>query len=157
MSVQLTLDFFFTFQRAEFALKGAKFLQNTTDGSPALASWKKFAGTEEVRMALENPQDDALMAAIDYYFAAPPRVQIVRNGALDWDDRTVGKRKDAATLLDHVRTTRNNLFHGGKRSPELMRPRDVLLVEHGIVIVRASINAYAPVLQIFESYDMPAQ
>lgn len=157
MSLDLTLDFFFTYQRAEFALKNSDFLQDKNDGRKALASWKEFARSDEVRAVLENPQEDDLKAAIAYYFAEPPRDQIVLGGVPAWKDRDAVKDGSAEDLLDLVRITRNNLFHGGKRSPELMRPRDLALVQHGLTIVRASIYAHPRVLQAFDSYDKPAQ
>src|ERR1700752_2467859 len=103
----LLLDFFVTFARFEYALKRAGYLEKKPFASP---DWRRFA--EDLRGIPEENQK-AILASATYLQAEPPKQQVVVDGALRWDER---KPSDSQTqsVIESVKTVRNNLFHGGK-------------------------------------------
>jgi len=94
--------------------------------------------------------------AIRYYFAHPPRQQIVKDGALNWRDKPPNEEGGAASLLTHVCRTRNNLFHGGKSAAYLLG-RDRTLVQHGLIVLQACMEAHPEVREYFHAFSEEGQ
>ena len=104
----LAFDFFFHFSRFEYALKANGFLKSAAFGSNADANWdacvKKFEGSY-------SPGTDAL----ELTELAPKKQIVGRDRQLGWADVGFGaSASELEKVSRHLRTTRNNLFHGGK-------------------------------------------
>jgi hypothetical protein len=105
---QLAFRFFKMFARFEYALKAAGFHRGDGEAKP---NWDDFA--KIVNDIFDNTQNKLLKESITYMLHTPPKIQYLRNGLLEWQDRPV-KGDTAHKLLLYIRRVRNNLFHGGK-------------------------------------------
>lgn len=107
----LAFDFLYFFARFEFALKVNGYLKKTGVGQPAEAGWMLF----RERWEGDYQTTEAAAALI----AANPKKQVVgEGGTLDF--RPVVFPDNTSTLAQVIvlcQTVRNNLFHGGKSSP----------------------------------------
>ncbi|WP_354674949.1 hypothetical protein [Cupriavidus alkaliphilus] len=153
MPDDLAIEFFFTFQRAEHALKMAGLRKNKP---VAEACWTRFAREPQVTALLAADDGGPLSEAIRYYFAHPPRQQMVRDAVLVWEEKAPNPDGGAEALLAHVGRMRNNLFHGGKCAAHLYG-RDRELVEHGLCILRACIEAHPEVREHFRAFTPEGQ
>jgi hypothetical protein len=107
----LFVQFFFSFAKAEYALKNAGYYQKrSTDAMP---DWARFAKD------FEGQFDLARVSQAQYLLSSPPRKQVIENGALDWKDTPRCNEGDLNWLLILVRRVRNNLFHGGKMTSQV--------------------------------------
>ncbi|WP_292581923.1 hypothetical protein [Mesorhizobium sp.] len=108
----IAFEFLYFFARFEFALKVNGYLKKSDAGQPAEASWKLFREQWEGNYQIT----DAAASLI----AANPKKQIVgAGGTLDFSP--VAFADDSSTLARVTtlcQTVRNNLFHGGKSSPD---------------------------------------
>lgn len=109
----LVLEFFVTFSRFEYALKRAGYLKKKSNAS---ADWVRFA--EDVQ-ALPDDNKAVILDSAPYLQGRPPKKQIAVNGALQWQIRPMGA-SPIQSLIESVKTVRNNLFHGGKFPEELI-------------------------------------
>lgn len=142
---QLASTFFRTFARAEYALKASGF--NNGEGA-AEANWRKFA--LEVEELIAHPQDQSLEAAIGFYFDAPPKKQVIREGVITWEVSPPKTNSRADALLVYVRRVRNNLFHGGKFNGRWFEPeRSEPLLRHGLVILSACMESVGAVREAY--------
>lgn len=143
---RLAVRLFKEFARFEYALKAANFHNGDGDAEP---NWRNFALS--VEDALTHPQSDALREAIKYMLTHPPKKQVIRAGALDWDTVVPNANSRADLVLLYVRRVRNNLFHGGKFSGRWFDPeRSEELLRHSLVILEACLAA-SP--QVREAYN----
>ncbi|EJL74099.1 hypothetical protein AB4142_15060 [Variovorax sp. 2RAF20] len=104
---ELAFEFFFWFSRFEYALKENGYLKSLVDGTRAEPGWEKFVDHWQLKYV---PSQEARRL-----LTAPPDRQIVLGGKLEW--QPVGLADcvcDLARIVRLVKTTRNNLFHGGK-------------------------------------------
>lgn len=122
---ELRLEFFCVFSRFEYALKRTRFCTpgwSIHRGRPdarrsASADWKAFG--RQIDNALMSCESQEFVRAADYLFSAPPSRQIVaHDGGLGWDPIGISGKRTAGKLLELVKAVRNNLFHGGKCSPD---------------------------------------
>lgn len=142
----LARKFFHVFSRAEYALKASGF--NNGDG-PAKANWQLFALSVETLIA--NPATPELKEAIDFFFNAPPKMQVIVGGVIQWAVSEPQTNSKADKLLLYVRRVRNNLFHGGKFNGHWFEPeRSESLLLHSLTILRACVES-VPAVQ--EAYD----
>lgn len=122
------LDFFWKFSAFECALKREGFLRKgPTNG--AEADWDRFAS--EVKQQFACVSTPGFRAALVKLQTLAPRRQVVRNDRLAWDPvLRKATDSDAEYILRLLRTSRNNLFHGGKYPDgpieEVARNRDIL-------------------------------
>jgi hypothetical protein len=105
---KLVLEFLYTFSRFEYALKRSGY--HGQEGKAAEAEWDRF---ENALTALPDDQLAPVLACGKVILANPPKKQVVRGGALSWEDSTP-TASEIKTLVTYVRRIRNNLFHGGK-------------------------------------------
>src|SRR5215213_6455764 len=99
------------FSRFEFALKREGFLTSLKEGARAEPNWVRF--TSELATQCDPAMMAEILAAGTYLSGKPSRKQIVSLGSLGWEaEPPPADSLDA--LFSAVRTTRNNLFHGGK-------------------------------------------
>ena len=76
---QLAGKLFHVFSRTEYALKAAGY--NNGDGA-AEANWRNFSLA--VEDLITNPTTQELQEAIDFFFNAPPKKQIIVGGVIQW-------------------------------------------------------------------------
>lgn len=109
---KLVFEFFYRFSRFESALKEQGYLRDRRPLSNAEPDWNAFA---DKLGADYEPNADACEL-----IEAKPKKQIVMdNCTLGFVDRKPrhGERS-IDIVIDHVRTVRNNLFHGGKHGAD---------------------------------------
>jgi len=141
----LAFEFFREFARYEYCLKATGLRE---DSRAAKASWSKY--TAEVTQVIDAPQAQGLERAIAYFIDHPPKKQIVKDGALDWDDTLPDHQSKAELILLLVCRVRNNLFHGGKFNGRWFEPqRSENLMQHALVILRACAQSHGKVSEAY--------
>ena len=134
---QLARTLFAVFSRTEYALKAAKY--NNGDGA-AEANWRTFALAVEDLIA--NPRSQELQEAINFFFNAPPKKQVIVGGVIKWEVAEPETNSQADKLLIYVRRVRNNLFHGGKFNEHWFAPeRDEPLLRHSLTILTECVES----------------
>lgn len=125
---ELVFDFFWKFSLFECALKREGFLRvGRNDG--AEADWDRFS--REIRGKFGAIAIPGFKEAVHELWRLSPRRQVVRDGHLGWDpvERRLDESDEGYTLR-LLRTSRNNLFHGGKYPDgpihEVAHDRDIL-------------------------------
>ena len=132
---QLILDFFEKFARLEAAMKERGFC---TRGKykAAKPDWTKF--DTELAGNLVPGSGNELVAAMTYFLAQPPEVQILRNRKAVFEPKPLRGQTDGAKVLCAVCRVRNNLFHGGKHTDHSPEERDPTLLRHAITVLDAA-------------------
>lgn len=152
----LVLDFFWKFSVFECALKREGFLR-TGRNKGAEADWDCFG--REVQGRFSQVSTPGFGEAVDKLKQLSPRRQVVRNGHLGWDPivRQAGESNEAY-ILRLLRTSRNNLFHGGKYPDgpieEVARDREVL--HAALVILDGCYELHAGVRRWIDEGHNPA-
>ena len=142
---QLAGKLFHFFSRTEYALKVSGF--NKGDGA-AEADWRAFALAVEAVIA--NPTSPELKEAIEFFFNAPPKKQIIVSGVIQWETSEPDTDSKADKLLVYVRRVRNNLFHGGKFNGRWFEPeRSEPLLRHSLTILRACVESVPSVQEAY--------
>lgn len=142
---QLAGKLFRVFSRTEYALKAAGY--NNGDGA-AEANWRAFALAVEDLIA--NPTHQELCEAIDFFFSAPPKKQVIIEGVIQWKTSEPTTDSQADKLLIYVRRVRNNLFHGGKFNGHWFEPdRSEPLLRHSLTILNACVDSVAKVHEAY--------
>jgi hypothetical protein len=139
----LAADFLAVFSRFEYSLKRNGYL---LEGKAARPDWNCFAA--RLQGECSPSEAKAVVEAVPYLAVYPTRKQIVEDHSLSWDEP--GKPVTTLTgLLDAVRITRNNLFHGGKFpipvGPVTEPLRDSKLVHDCIAVLLACLELDCPV------------
>ena len=142
---QLAGKLFHVFSRTEYALKAAGY--NKGDGA-AEANWRKFALAVEDLIA--NPANQELQEAINFFFNAPPKKQVIVDGVIQWKVSEPATNSQADKLLIYVRRVRNNLFHGGKFNGHWFKPeRSEVLLRHSLTILTACVESVPTVCEAY--------
>lgn len=142
---QLAGKLFHVFSRTEYALKAAGY--NNGDGA-AEANWRNFSLA--VEDLITNPTTQELQEAIDFFFNAPPKKQIIVGGVIQWKISEPGTNSKADKLLIYVRRARNNLFHGGKFNGHWFAPeRSEPLLRHSLAILTACVESVPAVHEAY--------
>jgi hypothetical protein len=126
MHDKLTLSFFATFSRFEYALKAAGKVRAGIGGA-AEANWQEVENA--IRQA-DVQSAERIRSKAGILLTDPPRKQVVVDGQLHW--QPAGPAGDEAqNLVASLKRVRNNVFHGGKYSPKavLFSPRSALLIQ----------------------------
>jgi hypothetical protein len=109
----LILEFFWKFSVFECALKREGFLRKGRNNT-AEPDWNKF-GKVMQRRFIEVQRVNGFDEAVHTLKVAKPRRQVVCNGKLCWEElQPQPGESEEEFVLRLVKTTRNNLFHGGK-------------------------------------------
>lgn len=155
------LDFFLTFARFEYALKAAGLFRPRTrrrtrsqrpeEYPDAEPDWPRFA--QSIRHAFQSDATPELSVACRYLFDYPPYREVVADDHLMWETRALpDDQPELDRLLLYVRWVRNNLFHGGKFSPvHGGLGRNITLINHSLVILRACLDLSPDVREPYES------
>jgi hypothetical protein len=144
----LVLDFFWKFSFFECALKREGFLSAGRNDA-AEPDWDCFARQIQGQFALVSIP--GFNEAVHELRRLSPRRQVVRNGLLGWApvEQRAGESDEAYTL-HLLKTSRNNLFHGGKYPDgpinEVARDRDILraslTILDGCYEIHAGVNKW---------------
>lgn len=114
----------------------------------AEANWRKFA--LEVDGLIANPTTKDLREAIDFFFNAPPKKQVIVGGVIQWEISEPTTNSQADKLLIYVRRVRNNLFHGGKFNGHWFEPeRSEPLLRHSLTILTACVESVPAVREAY--------
>jgi hypothetical protein len=143
--------FFCLFSRFEFALKKAGFIRGNP-GQAAWPDWSTFGLQPKIQKLYQGLTQ---RASVRYIIDHPPKRQIVSEYGgklhLEWQD-WIGRVENMEMLIEAVRQTRNNLFHGGKSATEPVEraERNEQLIDAAIEILRAMLLANENVKVIFD-------
>ncbi len=145
VSGELLLYFFVVFSRFEYALKQHGFVK-TGRGGEAQPNWDKLT-------SMLKTESEATIAPIlklgQYMLDRPPKKQVLRNGALEWEDVAPPRKKDLEFLIQGVKRVRNNLFHGGKFSTI-----DIYMESRNERLIQCSLNVLMAILQLPSAYKL---
>ena len=146
---ELSGEFFREFSRYEYCLKVTK-LRNQ-EGKVS-ADWDKYA--TQVQIDFEAPTDPEVAEAINYYMTHPPKLQIVRDNELVWDEALPVQGNKAVLVLMLIRRMRNNLFHGGKFNDQWFEPqRSEELLHYALIILKACAQNHPRVLEAYNGAE----
>ena len=142
----LIIEYFIVFSRFEYALKQTGFHNGSeTHLEP---DWDKFCNTFKEKF--QPQKSETLTEAVNYYHDKPTKIQIFKDGQLQWRENSRGDGEDQFTwLMRTVRYTRNNLFHGGKFP--YMPIRDTNLLTYGLMILYECLELDAELSRAFKS------
>lgn len=151
ISKELALEFFLVFSRAEFALKAAGYAQETK--GEVKPDWDRFA--RELKDIFNPTTSEELDTACAYYIGLPPQKQVFKDGSLGWKKSLPKQRSLIEILIIFIRRVRNNLFHGGKFSPQNFNEteRNEYLLAFALCILKEAVHLNPKVKQV---YDMAA-
>ncbi len=142
----LCFEFFREFSRYEYCLKVTQ--PKLHDGS-AMANWDLYA--KDVEQVFASSKDPDFVAAINYFTEHPPKKQVVKDGALNWDATPLEEKRVALKIFVLIRRVRNNLFHGGKFNGKWFEPeRSEALMQHALIILRACGQSHPDVSKAYE-------
>lgn len=124
----LVFDFFWKFSVFECALKREGYLK-TGRNKGAEPNWNTFGSQVQERFA--QVAAPGFVEAVAKLIQLSPQRQVVRGDRLGWEPiEQKPSESEAAYVLRLLKTTRNNLFHGGKYPDgpiaEVARDRDIL-------------------------------
>lgn len=109
---ELVKNFFITYSRFEFALKGSIVFANDR-GNRVEPNWDRFINS--IRDDFDKSSSDELLESVTYIIESPPKIQLLENEMLVWKARTwQNNPPEINKLRQHISDIRNNLFHGGK-------------------------------------------
>lgn len=130
----LVTDFFGVFARCEFVMKDTH-LYERAEGGRAAPAWRALAN--DAAGWLQVLPGSKLDHAIDALTQNPPRVQLLGGAWVPEQLQGAGRVAQAVNAAGRVR---NNLFHGGKHTPEVVPGRDELLVRSALTLLIAVIE-----------------
>lgn len=135
---KLILDFILWFSRLEFAMKSTPGFYKPNPLSPNWQSIYQLLINQQIPQSLSN--------TIIYLRENPPNIQA---DVEDW--QPIPNNTDWVLLIKSLKTVRNNLFHGGKHvgGRILQEERDVLLLTHGLLIIKEIVKAAPEQIQVF--------
>lgn len=144
--------FFTAFSRAEYALKASGFVINVR--GYASPDWKTFSQAIDDNFGQLCTTDADLAASVTYLTAEPPKTQTCDSAPpknLRWSDDTGPAPRDTKSVLQSMKTIRNNLFHGGKALPisKADRNRDNALIGHALVVLDRALTCNTEVQAMF--------
>jgi len=144
----LAIEFISTFSRFEYALKSTTYFRepNRTD-----AAWVKFA--DDIDEKFRSIESKSLKEACDFLLENSPRKQVRIDNELKFQAEPINTNNTQThNLFLMILTIRNNLFHGGKYSPdgeqEAGRNKDLLTA--GLTILKNSYHLDNSVKTSFE-------
>jgi hypothetical protein len=137
MENNIIYQFFFSFSRAEYALKASSFL---TYDKGVKADWDKFI--DDIKYKFNGNKTEELKIAIEYIKNNPPKKQVIENGLLGWEQSNNNYDHLVKFLNVMIRRVRNNLFHGGKLQTGFTEDasRDLELIKSAQIILKEMIE-----------------
>jgi hypothetical protein len=129
---ELTLRFFATFARFEFAMKQCGFLRRAEHNRVAHACREQLSAHLPVDF-FESIRDAQTASTL---IGRPPKNLFVQTDALLQFGNELPALTNTRQLLDAVWQVRNNLFHGNKMYPA-DRERDMALMDNALAVIDA--------------------
>jgi hypothetical protein len=129
----LALKFFITFSRFEYALLAAGYHTDPTTG-PLLTDWDCFKCflTKKVDPKELQPVIDAG----NYLIKNPPGKLILGPNGPDFEPVILHKQREIEFLIEGVKRSRNNFFHGNKFYIQQLKPdRNKLVLETSLTVL----------------------
>ncbi|MEX2596399.1 MAG: hypothetical protein WEC59_05650 [Salibacteraceae bacterium] len=110
---KLILHFFVLFARFESALKQVPEFRKVNGNNKKLEpKWTEFA------KSIEDKADYSINLKLSYAMRTilqnPPKIQCCEHGRVIWKENRIDSGSDTNKASTHIRTIRNNLFHGAK-------------------------------------------
>ena len=127
---ELVFKFFTIFSLFEYALKKANFIERNS--SYLKTDWISFA--KKIDDCFDSSSPSELKAAVDYLLKNPTKRQILNNDGIAFI-KTEASENSLIQLVNIIKQTRNNLFHGGKFIYD--RQRDKKLLESSLIILES--------------------
>ena len=128
-------EFFIVFARFECAMKNNT---NYVDVryNRVYVNWDRF--TMAISERFNQDTSEQLNSAVNYILENPPKFQSIQNENTVWVRRNIPENTPITNQLGlHIRTIRNNLFHGGKFSgvyePDVSR--NYRLIDSSLIIL----------------------
>jgi hypothetical protein len=142
----LVTGFSILFSRFEYALKRSGYCQKCHEAKP---DWYKFA--QDHNKLFDSQDNSKLNTGVQYILENPPKVQIVKDGKLDWENRPVKSDNLLKRLVRSIKVVRNNLFHGGKFHSGLIEDpgRNTKLLESCITILKECLSLNQKIQRCF--------
>lgn len=146
----LAYRFFKQFSRMEYALKATGKLKQ--EDGPAEANWTMFGDEIDQQFLTSKDNVEVVRSAFAYIMDNPPKRQMARAGALEWQDTMPHAETKTSLLLLYVCRVRNNLFHGGKMSHDgwADTPRSEQLLRYGLAVLDHCIDLSPRVRQAYQ-------
>jgi hypothetical protein len=144
LSPELTLRFFATFARMEFALKQLRLLRFTAEGDVAQMGQPRLVA----RLGAGFFQAVQAAGAAETLIAIPPKHFLVNgNGGVEFGPQPA-RIETTADLIGATWRVRNNLFHGNKLFPA-NRERDEDLMTDALAVLEMILQALPDVAMVF--------
>jgi hypothetical protein len=145
----LVYDFFIAFSRFECALKNSIRFANVRYNKVE-ANWELF--TSSFDQDFDRSYSNELNDAVSYIIENPPKIQKLQVDRLVWEDNIIDENTVLTTILGrHIRTIRNNLFHGGKfngeHEPDISR--NYLLLNSAMIILEEWLRINSDIKDLF--------
>lgn len=108
---EIIIKFFLSFSRFEFLLKYDDFIKPN-----GTVDWEDFTIKKKIdyKIRLDKGITEELQNAIQYINSNPPKKLVKIDGKYLWEDIRRTNIAPLEVLTLHIRTIRNNLFHGNK-------------------------------------------
>lgn len=132
---ELIFKFFITFSRFECAMKNT-LLFTISSAHSVRPNWDRFINS--ISDNFDKERTPELLNAVQYLISNPPKRQQIISGQLRWVNRTLPPQTSICMQLGlHIRSVRNNLFHGGKfvGSYEPDISRNYILINSCLIIL----------------------
>ena len=143
---RLVSEFFGVFARFEFTMKECGYLKK--GAARARPDWDCFATRASAQLKIEPGSSAA--TAVDYLVTEPPFVQ---GSGLKWNAAPLEGKTNPEKALHAVVRVRNNLFHGGKHTPQSPAGRDEKLVSESLVLLYTCIEQIHGFRDMFETTE----
>lgn len=129
----LVVQFLGVFARCEYAMKVTAYVRN--NHGIAAAAWQRLAN--DAAGWVQFADGDELGAAIAALTTDPPRLQAFGG---TWQAAPLPGADRVAQAVNAAVRVRNNLFHGGKHTPEAALGRDEQLVRAALTVLTAVVE-----------------
>ena len=133
----LVCEFFAIFSRFEYALKATDFCVAGRSGA-AMPDWRAFR--ELIGANLSSCDDIEVMSAIQFLITYPPQVQKAEEGRAVFRAVDLQGNNDGERAIEAAQRVRNNLFHGGKHTPNSPPERDEKLIRCSRLVLQACLK-----------------
>lgn len=130
---ELIAEFFAVVARCEYAMKESGYRRD--DHGVAAPAWQRLANDASGWLPIEPGSE--LAEAVACLVNDPPRLQSFDGG---WQASPLRGAGPVANAIDAAQRVRNNLFHGGKHTPEAALGRDEQLVRSALTLLRSVIE-----------------
>ncbi|WP_337043865.1 hypothetical protein [Emticicia sp. 17c] len=148
--LKVSLDFFIMFSRFEYALKTLPLFskeKETDYGKYSEANWTEFTKELAKSGKIDYSKPEKLKIAKDYLINNPPYKLLfskVTNKLEPEENKVNANYSETKKLREHIKLIRNNLFHGGKYTDNMIEgskenkeavKRNILLIKSAMIVL----------------------